>query len=105
MTGTQGQIEWAEQIKPRVGDEFDRVAFALAKVAERQQAEARADTEATIAILMEKRAEVMANDSAGYFIKEWQELTDQVRQSIWRDPRYQKIRNNRITSSVRTNQL
>jgi hypothetical protein len=26
MTGTASQIEWAEQIKPRVNAEFDRVA-------------------------------------------------------------------------------
>ena len=105
MTGTQSQIEWAEQIKPRVGAEFDRVEHALAAIAARQKADARALTEATIAILHEKKAEVMAKDQAGYFIKEWQELTDQVRQMLWRDPRYQEIRNNRITTSVRTNQL
>ena len=34
----------------------------------------------------------MANPSAGYFIKDWQELTDQVRQMIFKDPRYQTIK-------------
>jgi len=92
MSGTPSQIEWAEQIKPRVGAEFDRVATALADVARHQRPRARADTNAVIAILHEKRAEVMANDFAGYFIREWQELTDQVRQMIRRDPRYQAIR-------------
>src|SRR6516162_8758435 len=29
MTGTASQIEWAEQIKPRVDAEFDRVAKAV----------------------------------------------------------------------------
>jgi hypothetical protein len=38
------------------------------------------DTEALIAILEDKRAEVMAKDQAAYFIREWQELRDQVRQ-------------------------
>ncbi len=102
MTGTQSQIEWAEQIKPRVGEEFDRVAEAFAVVARGQQPEARARTEATIALLREKQAEVMARDDAGYFIKEWQELTDQVRQLLWRDPRYQEIRSKRLTTLVRT---
>jgi hypothetical protein len=101
MTGTQSQIEWAEQIKPRVGAEFDRVAKALADVAQHQRERARADTHAVIAILQEKRAEVMANDFAGYFIRDWQELTDQVRQMIHRDARYQAIRSGRLTNSTR----
>ena len=114
MTGTQNQIEWAEQIKPRVGEEFDRVEQAFAAVALRQKPAARAQTEATIALLREKKAEVMARDEAGYFIKEWQELTDQVRQMLWRDPRYQEIKAHRLTPqtctveltpSVRTKQL
>jgi hypothetical protein len=48
-----------------------------------------------IAILEEKRAETMANNQAGYFIRNWQELTDQVRQLIAADVRYQAIRANR----------
>ena len=92
MTGTQSQIEWAEQIKPRVGAEFDRVAQALADVARHQRESARADTRAVIEILREKRAEVMANDHAGYFIRDWQELTDQVRRMIGKDARFQAIR-------------
>ena len=102
MTGTPSQIEWAEQIKPRVGAEFDRVAKALADVALRQREAARADTHAVIEKLQEKRAEVMANDFAGYYIREWQELTDQVRQMINKDPRYQAIRSGRTTKSTRT---
>jgi hypothetical protein len=107
MTGTPSQIEWAEQIKPRVGAEFDRVAKALADVARHQHDQARADTTAVIEILKEKRDEVMANDFAGYFIREWQELTDQVRQLVGKDPRYQAIRAGRpltpaFTSQTRT---
>jgi len=45
-----------------------------------------------IAILNEKRAGVMARDEAGYFIQEWQELRDQVRQMIAKDSRYQEIK-------------
>jgi hypothetical protein len=95
MTGTQSQIEWAEQIKPRVGEEFDRVAQAFLTVAESQPDVERTETNAVIAILAEKRAEVMANDRAGYFIRHWQELSGQVRQSIAGDPRYQAIKTNR----------
>lgn len=50
---------------------------------------------AVIAILEEKREETMAHDQAGYFIRNWQELTDQVRQMIAADSRYQVIRANR----------
>jgi len=49
-------------------------------------------TRAIIAIVEEKRAEVMAEDQAGYFIHDWQELSDQVRQMILRDVRYQAIK-------------
>ena len=87
MTGTANQIEWAEQIKFRVAMEFDRVAKAL-EAAGRN----RVRTRAVIQILEDKRAEVMAKDQAAYFIVEWQELRDQVRQLIARDPRYQGIR-------------
>ena len=38
------------------------------------------DTEAIIAILEEKRAEVMRREQAGYFIRYWQEISGQVRQ-------------------------
>ena len=92
MTGTPSQIEWAEQIKPRVSAEFDRVARAFARAASKQAEGDRARTQAVIAILEEKRAEVMANDRAGYFIRDWQELKDQVRLLIAQDPRYRAIK-------------
>jgi hypothetical protein len=95
MTGTAGQIEWAEQIRPRVDNEFQRVASAFRSAALRQSAPDRVDTLAVIAIVEEKRVEVMANDRAGYFIRNWQELTDQVRRLIAADSRYQAIRSNR----------
>jgi hypothetical protein len=79
LTGTVNQIAWAEQIRTAVDREFDRVRRAL---------EDRTDTEAFIAILEDKRAEVMSNESAGYFIHDWQELRDQVRTMIRADVRY-----------------
>lgn len=100
MTGTPSQIEWAEQIKLRVSAEFDRVAAAFKTVAGKQPEQARRDTEALIAILGEKRDEVMAQRRAGYFIREWQELSDQVRRMIAQDSRYQTIKaNRRLTTS------
>ena len=92
MTGTPSQIEWAEQIKRRVDAEFDRVAHALEGVARRQSDQDRMDTVAIIAIVQEKRAEVMAKDEAGYFIRDWQELCDQVRQILGQDPAYRAIK-------------
>jgi len=47
---------------------FDRVAAAFRSVAERQYDGKLEDTEAIIAILEEKRAEVMKRAQAGYFI-------------------------------------
>jgi hypothetical protein len=95
ITGTASQIEWAGQIRPRVECEFQRVAGAFLAVAARQTEQDRADTLAVIAILEEKRVETMAHDHAGYFIRNWQELTDQVRQTIAADTRFQAIQANR----------
>jgi hypothetical protein len=99
VTGTPAQIEWAELIKPRVHAEFNRVARALQSVAGKQAERDRMDTLAVIAILEEMRDEVMAKEQAGYFIRVWQELKDQVRQMIAQDSRYQGIKANREARS------
>ena len=98
MTGTANQIEWAERIKRQVNEEFDRVARSFRSVAGKQSDAARADTDAIVAILEEKRAAVMSREQAGYFIHDWQEIGDQVRQMILHDTRYQTIRRNRLQS-------
>lgn len=95
MTGTPSQVEWAVLIKQRVGDEFDRVAHAFSTVALTQSADDRADTEAILRILKERRDEVMATDRAGYFISAWQELNGKVRETLAADPRYQAIKTRR----------
>jgi hypothetical protein len=92
MTGTPSQIEWAEQIRPRVDAEFDRVAKAFEETARKQAEPDRMDTRAVIAILQGKRVEVMARDQAGYFIRDWRELGGQVRRMIAGDPGYQAIK-------------
>ena len=98
LTGTPGQIEWAEQIRLRVGAEFDRVAAAFQAVAANQSRAGQARTQAVMAILEEKREEVLARSQAGYFIRDWQEMRDQVRQSIAKDPRYQAMQAARAAS-------
>jgi hypothetical protein len=104
MTGTPNQVEWAVLIKPRVDAEFDRVAEALKTVAAQQVDQDRADTEALLGVLEQKRGEVMANDCAGYFIRDWQEITDQVRCMIARDPRHKMIQASKAARrSVRPN--
>jgi len=95
MSGSVAQVEWAERIKRQVNVEFDRVAGAFRGFARRQDDARRADTEAVLGILEEKRAEVMGKQQAAYFIHDWQEIGDQVRQMIFRDPRYQAIKSNR----------
>jgi hypothetical protein len=92
MTGTQSQIEWAEQIRPRVDAEFGRVSKAFQQVAGHQSGHDRTNTLAIIGILEEKRIEELAHEQAGYFIRHWQEMSDQVRQIIARDPRYQALK-------------
>jgi hypothetical protein len=95
LTGTAAQVEWAERIKRRVNDQFDRLAASFRLVADREINDKRAETEAIIAILEDKRAEVMSQQEAGYFIHDWQEIGDRVGKMIVRDPRYRAIRCNR----------
>jgi hypothetical protein len=92
MTGTVNQIEWANQIKSQVAAEFDRVRSVLEAAAAKRSGQERLDTQAMIAILEDKRVEVMAHREAGYFIHDWQELRDQVRQLIIHDDRYKAIK-------------
>lgn len=95
LSGTENQVEWGLRIKRQVNEEFDRVAAAFRVVADRQTGRRRTETETIIAILEEKRSEVMSREEAGYFIHDWQEIGDQVRQLIFRDARYQAIKTNR----------
>lgn len=97
MSGTASQVEWAERIKRQVNAEFDRVAASFRSIADGQKGHQRADTEAIIVILEDKRAEVMRREQAGYFIHDWQEISDQVRQMIFHDARYQAIKSARPT--------
>lgn len=91
MTGTPIQVEWAERIKELAGEEFDRVERALRSVAVNQTGSKLAETELVLAILAENREAVMNRSDAGYFIRDWQEINDQVRTMIIRDPRFQAI--------------
>lgn len=99
MTGTASQVEWAERIRRQVDLEFDRVAASFQAVAERQTGSKQADTEDIIGILEDKRIEVMNRQQAGYFIQGWQEITDQVRQMVIQDARYQVIKSNRACTT------
>jgi hypothetical protein len=91
QAGSSSQVEWAERIKRQVIADFDRVAGALRSVAGKQGEDRRDDIEAVIAILEEKRADVLSIRQAGFFIQDWWEINDQVRQMIGQDPRYQAI--------------
>jgi hypothetical protein len=92
LTGTVNQIEWAKQIRTQVNAEFGRVITALDAASTKQSGQDRRDTQAIIAIVEEKRTEVMEHQEAGYFIHDWQELRDQVRQMIMKDDRYKAIK-------------
>ena len=91
LVGTPNQLEWAEKIKDCVHKEFDRVGMILKLAAEKQPGSYQNDTLELLAILEDKRHDVMAHDRAGYFIHDWQELSDQVREMIVNDPRYGEI--------------
>jgi chaperonin GroES len=95
MTGSPAQVEWAERIRFQVGEEFDRVAKTLRSVASRQTRSRRAATEVILTILEEKRAAVLSRQQAAYFICYWQEISDQVRELIAQDIRFQAIKSAR----------
>ena len=97
LTGTPSQVEWAEQIRPRVAGEFDRVAKAFHAQMAIQTGQKQSETRTILTILEEKRAETLSIRLAGYYIREWQELTDQIRQMIAKDPRYLAIKHQRAT--------
>jgi hypothetical protein len=96
LTGTVNQIDWAKQIRTRVNADFDRVITALENAAKKQSGQACLDTQAIIAIVEEKRTEVMEHQSAGYFIHDWQEPRDQVRQMLMKDDRYKAIKAGKV---------
>ena len=78
MTGTANQVSWAQLIKVQVNREFDRVSNALSSH----------NCPHILALLEEKRNEVMANHRAGYFIQEWAELQGRVSHLITADSRF-----------------
>ena len=88
LTGTESQVEWAERIRVGVRHEFDRVEKSFRAIAARQHGTKRARTESIITLLEDKRQAVMSRTEAGYFIRDWQEISDQVRQMIAGDSRY-----------------
>ncbi len=92
LSGTAYQVEWALRIRQRVNAEFNRVAATFRAVAAERDDEVKAEVQALVAILEDKRAEVMRREEAGYFVHDWQEITDQVRQMIFHDSRYPAIR-------------
>jgi hypothetical protein len=88
LKGTVNQIAWAEQIRTAVNAEFDRVRKAIETAANKHTGEHKTDIHGIVTILEDKRCDVMANESAGYFIHDWQEIRDQVRTMILADVRY-----------------
>lgn len=88
LTGTESQVEWAERIRVSVKDEFDRVEKSFRAIAAGQHGTKRARTESILTILEDKRQAAMSRTEAGYFIRDWQEISDQVRQMVAGDPRY-----------------
>jgi hypothetical protein len=94
MIGAVNQFAWSVQIKAQVDAEFDRVRKVLESVATKRSPNDGTDLQAIIRIQEDKRAEVMGNEQAGYFIQDWQELRDQVRQLFIGDPRYKATKAN-----------
>jgi len=82
LTGSEAQIEWAERIRVQAAAEFDRFERAFLEVSRRQSPVDRQDTEAIILIVRSYRDQVMKNPSAGYFIRDWQDIGQQIRNML-----------------------
>ena len=95
LTGTPNQVEWAEQIRLTVAQEFDRVARVFHAQAGIQTGQKQSETRTISRSSSRSVRRRMAIRQAGYFIREWQELSDQVRQMIAKDPRYQAVKDQR----------
>src|SRR6185503_9840777 len=61
LSGATHEIEWALRIRAQVNEEFNRVVRVLERTAIKRSGQQRADTYVMIAIVEEKRAEVMSN--------------------------------------------
>ena len=92
MIGTPNEIAWAVQIKSQVEAEFDRVRKVLEYAAAKESPENVTDIQAIIRILEDKRAEVMTNEQAVYFIHDWQDPGRMVPRLVIRDSRYEAIK-------------
>jgi len=92
LTGTENQVEWAERIRLNLDKEFDRIAALFQTIADQSRGGKAAATREILAILADKRREVMSHTEAGYFIHEWQEVGDRVRRLILGDERYREVR-------------
>jgi hypothetical protein len=95
MIGKVNQVKQAEQVKARINTEFDRIARALVSAAAKQAGQDRTDTETVLVILEDKRIEVMEKDQASYFLNNWRELSEEVREKIVQDSRYQDLNTQR----------
>lgn len=91
MIGSADQVKQAELIKVRVNAEFDRIASALGTSAAKRTGQDQTDMETVIAILEEKRAEIMAKGQADYFINNWRGELGRIRELIAQDTRYRAI--------------
>jgi hypothetical protein len=102
LVGTENQIAWAEQIRANVDAEFNRVAAALESVVTHQTGSNQVRTRLAITILEGHHGAVMARNDAGYFIKEWQEIRDQVRKMVTADTRHKTLTLNKVTATEST---
>ena len=92
LNGAAHEIEWALRIRAQVNAEFDRVAKVLERTATQRSGQQQVDTYGMIAILEEKRAEVMSKQDADYFSRDWHELQYQVRKLMNQDARDQVVK-------------
>lgn len=99
MNVAASHVEWEEIIIRQVNLEFDLVAAYLRSVSLKQNNKNYTETEFALAILEDKRAEVLSRKRAGYFIHDWQAINAQVLRMISEYARYQAIRSVRIATN------
>ena len=101
LTGSSGQIAWAQEIRGRVSMEFNRVRTSIENGSNKFRALDRAETAVLLEMLEAHRETVFSETQAEYFIAEWQNPADRLHRLINSDPRWKTISDARVARKVK----
>jgi hypothetical protein len=101
LQGPPNRVAWANEIRSRVGSEFERMRVSIESGSNKFRAIDRAETISLLSMLDAHRAEVFSATLAEYFIAEWQNPSDRLHRLINGDEHWKAINNARLARKVR----